>query len=294
MKILFLAILFVASLFADVEGEWRLDWLKSHEKNGPDRSWQGFTGMTLIFNEGTLSQNGVEIARYRFDNETLFERQGDGSWSPSALLVKGRTLELPFGTATLCFSPYNAEEEARYTFERNITAINPADFYRDDTLRYNDTGKLPWHVGDIFDTLNGIESVYYRVYKTVKDAAALRDFHFFNVRRHSHEVLQYRRFGLSQNDWIDMDWHTYRRNPSRKPLPFSPLFGTLQPFHVVGKEVLDTPAGRFACTRVEGIETPWDAPVIAWMIDDRPGIYAKVLNFKEKRLYVLDHVKETP
>ncbi len=246
--------------------------------------------MTLTFEQGTLYQNGTAIARYRFKNETLFERQDDGNWSKSALHVKGDTLELPVGSATLCFSPYFAKQESRYTLERNITAINKADFYQDDTLRYSDADKLPWRVGDIFDTLNGIDAVYYRIYKTTKDAASLRDFHIFNMRHHSAEAFEYRRFGLSQNEWIDMDWYSYRLN--RQPLPFSPLFGMLKPFRVLAKEVVDTPAGRFTCTRVEEIETPWNAPVVVWMIDDKPGIYAKVLNFKEKRLYVLDHIKE--
>jgi len=53
--------------------------------------------------------------------------------------------------------------------------------------------------------------------------------------------------------------------------PRSELF----PFRIVGTDSISTPAGTFSCTVVEGMDG--DDKVKLWMINNKPGIYAKII-----------------
>ena len=51
------------------------------------------------------------------------------------------------------------------------------------------------------------------------------------------------------------------------------------PYKILGKEKISVPAGNFKCTVVEGFDG--DAKIKYWMIDELPGIYAKIIRQEE-------------
>ena len=51
------------------------------------------------------------------------------------------------------------------------------------------------------------------------------------------------------------------------------------PYRIVGKENVSVPAGNFACTVVEGIDG--ETKIKYWMIDELPGVYAKIIRQEE-------------
>ncbi|MCF6357375.1 MAG: DUF3108 domain-containing protein, partial [Draconibacterium sp.] len=50
-------------------------------------------------------------------------------------------------------------------------------------------------------------------------------------------------------------------------------------YRIVGKEEIKTPAGTFNCTAIEAIGD-FDESLKIWMINDKPGIIAKVIKDK--------------
>jgi len=68
-------------------------------------------------------------------------------------------------------------------------------------------------------------------------------------------------------------------------------FEELSPFRVVGKEKLTVPAGTFNCTVVEGLDM--DDKYKMWMIENMPGIYAKIIIGKDnfgKTIYTVQEL----
>lgn len=67
-------------------------------------------------------------------------------------------------------------------------------------------------------------------------------------------------------------------------------------FRVTGKEQVTTPAGTFACTVVEALGNN-DQLLKMWMIDDKPGVYAKIIaenpdeNFGYYHLFELQNIQ---
>ena len=47
-------------------------------------------------------------------------------------------------------------------------------------------------------------------------------------------------------------------------------------FRVTGKETVKTPAGKFDCTVIE-TAGDFGIPEKLWMIDSKPGVYAKII-----------------
>jgi hypothetical protein len=54
----------------------------------------------------------------------------------------------------------------------------------------------------------------------------------------------------------------------------------LDQFRVVGEETIETSLGEFNCTVVEGIGR-FDKKIKYWMINEKPGVYAKMMMVSE-------------
>lgn len=296
MKFL-LSFFFPILLLASAEGLWKLDLPTTKEHNPDTKTYRAFESVTLEFKEGKIFQNGAPVSLYRLDNGAIFESQDGATWEPSALHVKSDILTLDIGSALLYFKPFIPELEQQYDLNINSLDFSEDDLYEGDHYRYHDDDKIPWIHAQLYSTFENKKEIGYRVYQNFNNTMTQTDTHIFHFKNNSATAFSYRRFGQRQDDWIDMDWYRIDRNKAYwaekdKAITFSPLFGDMEPFHTLGKEEVTTPAGTFTCTKVEGIEKPWDNPVVVWMIDDQAGIYAKVVNLKEKKLYLLESIKE--
>jgi len=68
------------------------------------------------------------------------------------------------------------------------------------------------------------------------------------------------------------------------------------PYRISGIETVTVPAGTFKCTVVEGFDS--ETKVKYWMINDLPGVYAKIIEEKtdpfgelEYKLFELEEIK---
>jgi len=284
-------------LFASIEGVWKLDLVYTQEKNPNTRAYVAFSSLSLEFKNAKIYQNKNIIGRYKVDNQKIFESQDGKTWEASSIEVEKDYLTLDIGSALLYFKKFNPEIEFNYSLEMNRELFGREDFYKEDMRRYFDEEKILWKRSDLYATFKNTKEVRYRIYQDIANVVTQTDTHIFHFKDTSSDTFSYRRFGTRQNDWIHMDWYAYDRNKKyfkdrANEISFSPLFGDMELFHVLGKEDITTPAGTFTCTKVKGIEKPWNDPCVIWMIDAKPGIYAKVINLKEKRLYLLENIKE--
>ncbi|MCF6181537.1 hypothetical protein [Lutibacter sp.] len=62
-------------------------------------------------------------------------------------------------------------------------------------------------------------------------------------------------------------------------------------FRVVGSEKITTPAGTFNCTVIEAVDG-FDRSKKLWMINDKPGIYAKIIDENRAKNYGYYHIYE--
>ncbi len=292
---LFLPLLLIAS----VEGVWRLDLPYTQKKNPNTKSYMAFSSVKFEFKKSKIYQNENIIAHYKVEKEKIFESQDGKNWESSSLHVEKDYLTLDIGTSLLYFRKFNPKVEFKYSTDMNVTPFSRDDFYKDDMHRYFDEDKILWKYSGLYTTFKNIKEVEYRVYQNISGTPTQTDTHIFHFKNTSSTGFSYRRFGVRQNDWIDMEWYTYDHTKKYvaakdNERTFSPLFGNMDLFHVLGKEDVITPAGTFRCTKVEGIEKPWRDPTIIWMIDDKVGVYAKVINLKEKKLYLLERIDTNP
>lgn len=292
-----LFLIFPLLLFASIEGIWKLDLSLTQKKNPNSRSYRAFSSMQLEFKNSKIYQDSSVIALYRIDNQKIYESQSGKNWELSALHVEADRLTLNIGSSLLYFKKINLDKELTYSTKIDEEPFEEEDFYKDNMHRYFDKNKILWKHSDLYNTFKNMQEVHYRIYQGISKSISQTDTHVFHFQNTTLTTFSYRKFGVRQNDWIHMDWSTYDHNKTYfadkdDEISFSPLFGNMELFHVVGKEDIVTPAGTFRCTKVKGIEEPWDNPTIIWMIDNKPGIYAKVINFKEKKLYLLENIKE--
>ena len=284
-------------LLASIEGVWKIDLPYTQEKNPNSNSYRAFSSTVLEFKDAKIYQNKNLIANYKVEGKKIFESQDAKTWERSSLQIKKNYLTLNLGSSLIYFQKFNPDIESKYSIEMDVDIFDKNDFYKEGMHRYFDEEKILWKKAQLYATFKNAQEIHYRVYKNISHSTMQTDTYIYHFKETSQSAFSYRKFGISQNDWIDMDWYSYDHNKKHfadkdKEISFSPLFGDMDLFHVLGKEEVITPAGTFICTKVKGIEKPWSDPTIIWMIDDMPGVYAKVINLKEKKLYLLDKIKE--
>jgi hypothetical protein len=117
--------------------------------------------------------------------------------------------------------------------------------------------------------------------------------------KEAEQSIDVRRFSYAQNDYIDMiENPIWMNNILEYEYDFN-FFPeeNLDPYQVVGTENLETPAGNFECTVVIGYDR-FSSQVKYWMINNKPGVFAKVINVKDAptpfgstNIYILKEIK---
>jgi hypothetical protein len=171
------------------------------------------------------------------------------------------------------------------------------DFYDEngDYKYYDDFQKLPWQ--DSFQMLTSLLNVDQLVYNY---STLIEGTDAFKSKTLTADVVAN---DEEQSLSIDFIFYGYDRYnlPDDTELPpnenyTEPLFPLKDvSYRVMGKEQITLPAGTFDCTVVEALGD-FDELMKFWMIDDKPGIYAKIIgdkagSFGHFRLYELQEIK---
>ena len=119
----------------------------------------------------------------------------------------------------------------------------------------------------------------------------------YKVKYHSDKELGIREYSYFQKDYVDMDDRIFPliEDTTGKMV----FFPQEEPeyFRVVGTEDIKTDLGTFKCTVVEGLGN-FDLKLKYWMINDKPGVFAKIIKSKEEgnpfdytNVYTLKEIK---
>ena len=285
-------------------GTWQL---KSVVENG-----ETHTGMQAvwIFKKGgvlmaarSLSRAGVPVGKWKCDKERkmlIMESTMDKDFNGEAkvLNLKDGKLSYQKDGAVLNF------EKAAMAKPDN-TPIPALKFITDDFItndgdnKYPEDGaKLPWTIDQIYSGLKKVKEMVYHVDHFVPKKGKTDSWtNSYKVKYHSDKEMGIREYSYFQKDYVDMDDRIFPLNDNT--MGQKVFFPQEEPdyFRVVGSEDIKTDLGTFKCTIVEGLGN-FDLKLKYWMINDKPGVFAKIIKSKEEdnpfdytNVYTLKEIK---
>ena len=247
-----------------LEGIWELqsEYGKSTLALNPDGS------VKLIQKEGDATTTAQGTWLFLPKRNSLLLLTSDRDFKGEYLIKdKGeKTLTLSFNDEIL-----NGIKKERSKLTREELAWNDDDFYTPDgDFKYmDDESKLPWRTQDeIWDTYSGLTKLVYDFSKVVD-----------NDMIETSEIS----VDIDIDDKLEIR-DVFSGNDDDKKVSYD-MMKYIFPvncnvFRIAGTEKLTTPAGTFDCTVVEGMGD-FDEKIKIWMINDKPGIVAKVIKQKD-------------
>jgi len=168
-------------------------------------------------------------------------------------------------------------------------------FYYEDEI-----AKLPWDLADAIDFLKNYKDI---IYTATNFKGDLEPDSFLVSSRivynEEEQTIDVREYSFFQMDYIEMfdDPISINEIENRKDYYYFFPKEKLDPFKILGTEIIETTLGSFECTIVEGIST-FDNKVKYWMINDKPGVFAKIIIVKDEdppfgysNIYALKEIK---
>ncbi len=175
--------------------------------------------------------------------------------------------------------------------------FKPDDFFDSDgNFKYEDEeGKLPWK--ETYSMIQYLQTIHQLTYKY---STLVNGTNVFQNKTLTAAVHADENEGRACIDFI---FNGYDRNhlPEDTQLPpncitpddnYNKLFPEKESdYRVAGKEQITTPAGTFACTVIESVGDS-DQRYKMWMIDNRPGVFAKIIEEDPDESFGYYHVYE--
>ncbi len=285
-------------------GTWQL---KSVVENG-----ETHTGMQAvwIFKKGgvlmaarSLSRAGVPVGKWKCDKERkmlIMESTMDKDFNGEAKVLNLKDGELSYKKdgAVLNFikaemvKPDNTPIPAlKFTYEEFLDS-DGGDKYLEDGA------KLPWTIDQIYAGLKKVKEMVYHVDHFVPKKGKTDSWtNSYKVKYHSDKEMGIREYSYFQKDYVDMDDCIFPLNDDTTGQMV--FFPQEEPeyFRVVGTEDIKTDLGTFKCTVVEGVGD-FDLKLKYWMINNKPGVFAKIIKSKEEdnpfdytNVYMLKEIK---
>ncbi len=185
----------------------------------------------------------------------------------------------------------------KFIAQKNISAGNL------DTLSFNyddfpedkdDTELLPWK--DIYamaETLSDVKYLKFRLGHYLSNINTIYYTELLSKIKTDVDKPSINFQNLSVNDKDTSQYSEKHKGGMMESNNYFFPFEELYPFRVVGKEKINVPAGTFDCTVVEGLDM--DDKYKMWMIDNMPGVYAKIIKGKDnfgKTIYTVQELVE--
>jgi len=181
----------------------------------------------------------------------------------------------------------------------DTTKIERLSFKEEDLPEeYTGEYQLPWiYFEEMVEKLGNIKELKYTYGQLVEE---------MNTLKHTSSVVskikvdpdrpsvQFSNFYISESETSQFS-ENYRDHLQESRNPFFPK-REIWPYRIIGIESVTVPAGTFNCTVIEGFDG--DTKIKYWMINDKPGVYAKIINEElgpfdelEYRLFELEEIK---
>lgn len=285
-----------------IVGAWQLTTVEQDGKTIDGR------GAVWVFDKGGELKAGrsvtgpiITVGKWKCDKDRkmlIMESTMDKDFNGEAkvLNLKGNKLSYKKDGAVLNF------EKAKMAKPDN-TPIPKLSFKQDDFLngedfKYDDDDKLPWSLEQIYTSMKNIKEMVYDVDRfEPKIGKVGSQVNSYKVAFINDGELSIREYAYSQKDYVDMTDNAYPVDEETKGE--KEFYPKTKPelFRVTGVEDCKTSMGTFKCTVVEAIGD-FDAKIKYWMINDKPGVYAKIIIAKEEgnpfdntRVYTLKEIK---
>lgn len=143
-----------------------------------------------------------------------------------------------------------------------------------------DGDKLPWTLDQIYVDLKNVKEMVYNIDHFVPNHGKTDSWtNSYKTEYLSPTELSIREYSYFQNDYVDMDEKVFPLDDeTQNQKVFFPM-NDPEFYRVIGIEDYKTSLGVFKCTVVEGIGD-FDLKVKYWMINNKPGVFAKIIKSK--------------
>lgn len=304
--VLIAVLLFVANIYAQdshpIIGAWELQTVEV------DGSEQSANGAIFIFEKGgelkagrSVSGPTFTVGKWKCDKDRKMlimesSRDKDFNGEAKVLNLKGDKLSYKKDGAILNFKKAEMAKPDNTPIPK--LAFSDEDFYKGDEYAYDDNDKLPWNLKQIYTSMKNIKEMVYDVDRFEPNKGKVDSWvNSYKVAFINDGELSIREYSYFRKDYVDMTENGYPLNDeSEKEKEFYPR-SKPDLFRVIGEEDCKTTAGTFKCTVVEAIGD-FDTKVKYWMINDKPGTYAKIIIAKEEgnpfdytNVYTLKEIK---
>ena len=314
MKKLFITLIIIVCSFsskaqdATLVGNWQLTTVAGVGENE--------TGLEVVF---IFEDNGILKAAKNPESRTInagtwtynkkkkiivMTSEMDQDFNGEATVLKLDNKELVYkkGVSTLSFIKFDPPAKAIITMEKPMLSFEREDMLdEDESFNYEEAeAKLPWNIETIVNYLKDYTEMVYNVtsFPDEQEADAWVESEKINYNE-AEQTIDVREYSYFQNDYIDMMENPIFMNnlpEYEEDFMFFPK-DNLDIYHVIGTENLETPAGTFECTIVEGFGR-FDDKVQYWMVNGQPGVFAKLIKVKDApipygntKVYLLKEIK---
>jgi len=317
MKKLYITLILLAFIKVSNAQESKIigNWKLSKEvENGITQ--RGFSTVYYFMQKGVLkiarntSQNPKIVGSWKFNpstKELTLKSKVDWDYNGRATIIELTENNLSYNKDGLVFMFNKLKKPNNSAKIKLVTATKPVLSFKEEAMldadgsfSYEDEDKLPWKIDDIVNYLKNYKDVVYTVthfpnnYKPNSFLVSSR----INYNK-AKKTIDVREYSLIKNDYIKVD---------QNPIPIDNLQDYEDDFHffpkdnlniykVIGTENVKTVLGNFNCTVVEGFGD-FDLKIKYWMINNKPGVYAKIIKIKQApgsfgytNLYTLKEIK---
>lgn len=288
-------------------GNWKLTQV---EVNGKTET--GLEAIFIFAEKGVLKaaknaeSRTIDAGTWKYNkNLIVMTSDLDKDFNGEATVVKLNKKELVYkkDEATLSFvkielqnsAPKIEMEKPKLSFEREAMYNEEGDFDYEAA-----EAKLPWKIETIVNHLKGYNEMIYDItsFPDEEDADAWVESEKIKYAATA-QSIDVREYSYFQNDYIDMTENPIWMN-NLTDYEYDYMFfpkDNLDAYNVIGTEEIETPAGVFNCTVVEGFGR-FDSKIRYWMVTEKPGVFAKVIKVKDApvpfgvtNVYILKEIK---
>ncbi len=289
--LLFALLLFISKINAQEDhpiiGVWQIENVQV------DGQTKAGNGAVFIFEKGgvmkaarSLSGGSIPVGKWKCDKDRkmlIMKSTMDKDFNGEAKVLSLKDGKLSYQKDGAILNFKKAEMAKPDNTPIPALKFTTNDFItKDGDDKYLDDGaKLPWTIEQIYENMKNIKEMVYHVDHFVPGNGKTDSWtNSYKVKFHSDKELGIREYSYSQKDYIDMDDSIFPLNEDTAGQMI--FFPQAEPeyFRYVGTEKVKTPAGTFDCTVMEGVGE-FDLKLKYWMINDKPGVYAKIIKSKE-------------
>ncbi len=260
------------------------------------------TGLKAVFifaKKGILkaarsaTSKSINVGTWKYNKKhklIVMKSTVDKDFNGEATLLKVNKNELVYKKegAVLSFKKITAKKKEAKS--KSITITKPKLSFKEETMldadgsfNYEDEDKLPWKIDSIVNYLKNYKEVVYKVtnFPDEDEPNTFVESKKINYNKEE-QSIDVRRYSYAQNDYIDMTedpiWMDNLQD-YEDDFHFFPE-DNLNIYKVVGTENVKTALGNFDCTVVEGFGD-FDNKLKYWMINEKPGVFAKIVKVKD-------------